>query len=68
MSVDQMRLAVTEAYPGWKWACKVAKMPNNQVIAIYRNLQRTGQFNKKKTKPKGPQYTQLHLSDFGLEM
>lgn len=39
MSVDQMREAIKNVYRGPKWVRKVANMPPNQVIAIFKNLQ-----------------------------
>lgn len=39
MSVEQMREAVRNAYKGAKWFRKVKAMPDNQIIAIFKNLQ-----------------------------
>ncbi len=38
MSVCQMREYVRNAYQGDKWKNRVAKMPDNQIIAIYFRL------------------------------
>lgn len=38
MSIEQMRKAVTEAYPGADWPFKVEKMSDKQVAAIYNRL------------------------------
>lgn len=38
MNIDQMRLYVMRAYPGPKWAQRVSKMANNQVVAIYNSI------------------------------
>lgn len=35
MSIEQMRAAIAKVYPGTKWAFKVAKMSDSQVVAIY---------------------------------
>jgi len=46
MTVEQMRNAISDLYPGWAWKQKVARMYDDQVIAIYRSCQERGQFNK----------------------
>jgi hypothetical protein len=38
MSVELMRKAVEEVYPGEKWKNKVNKMRDSQVIAVYHRL------------------------------
>ncbi len=38
MSIDQMRVAITKAYPSDKWAEKVKKMKDGQVRIIYTRL------------------------------
>ena len=38
--VERKRQALLSAYPGDKWAEKVKKMSEAQVIAIYMNLKR----------------------------
>lgn len=38
MSVEQMRKAITHAYPGADWPYKVEKMSDKQVVAIYQRL------------------------------
>lgn len=39
MTIDQMRQALIGAYPASKhWKAKVTKMPDNQVIAIYKSM------------------------------
>ena len=47
MEVYQMREKIADAYPYDKWKDKVAKMYDNQVIAIYYNFLETGVFEKK---------------------
>lgn len=42
MSIEQMRHAVTQAYPGGTWAGKVAKMSDHQVAATYQRLLSAG--------------------------
>jgi len=38
VNIDQMRLYVMQAYPGPKWAQRVSKMANNQIVAVYNNI------------------------------
>lgn len=38
--VEKKRQALLGAYPGYKWAEKVKKMSDDQVIAVYMNLKR----------------------------
>lgn len=42
MTVDQMRIRLFSAYSGDKWKKKIEKMPDNQVIAIYKRLESQG--------------------------
>lgn len=35
MSVPDMRRAIAKVYPGQNWKYKVAKMSDQQVIAVY---------------------------------
>jgi hypothetical protein len=37
--IDKKRTAVSNAYSGKKWQDKVAKMPEDQVVAVYLRLQ-----------------------------
>ena len=55
MTTDQMRCRLAEVYPGPKWRLKVMQMPENQVVAIYKNMSRTDRFTKhKRLKKKEP--------------
>ena len=45
MSVEQMRKAIEEVYPGDKWIRKVSRMSDGQVIAVYHSF-----LDKKKIK------------------
>ena len=47
MTVDQMRAAIIDAYPGGKWRKKVEKMHDDQVIAVYHKFLNSGDFEKK---------------------
>lgn len=42
MTNDQMREKVAQAYPGDKWRQKVNRMPDDQIIAIYYRLLKSG--------------------------
>ena len=42
MSIEQMREAITKAYPGGTWAGKVAKMSDAQVAATYQRMMNAG--------------------------
>lgn len=70
MSVDQMRDAITKVYDNPTWAYKVRRMADNQVIAIYRTMQKSGKFDKKPRatgvlrKGKNANYRQLSIFDF----
>jgi hypothetical protein len=41
--IDQKRARIKDAYPGsGRWADMVARMPDNQVLAIYRRFMAEG--------------------------
>jgi hypothetical protein len=42
MSIQQMRAAVANAYPGEGWTAKVSKMPDAQVYSTYMRLMNAG--------------------------
>lgn len=56
------------------WKDKVARMPANQVLAIYNTMLHNGEFDKKTTKTREEMevkrvgYIQPTLFDFGLEI
>lgn len=39
---EMRRIAVAGAYPGDRWRAKVAKMPEDQILAIYLRLKKAG--------------------------
>lgn len=39
MNTKTLRAALKTVYPSKRWAAKVDKMRDDQVVAIYRNLQ-----------------------------
>lgn len=45
MTVEEMRYAISKVYPGDKWRNKVAKMPDNQIVALYCKFLEGGKFN-----------------------
>lgn len=69
-SIDSKRLAIAEAYPGEKWHKKVKEMPDYQVVAIYNHFLRDGVFEKSRfmRKQKDPNYKQMSLEDFGIDL
>ena len=73
MTISQMRVAITEVYPGPTWERKVANMPDDQVVAIYYEFLRQGRFHsrskarleKKQDSPFKPMVgVQLTIDDF----
>ena len=48
MLVREMREAISKVYNGAMWRNKVARMSDNQVIAVYHNFQSKGKFDKPK--------------------
>lgn len=38
MSIEQMRAAIREVYPGKKWYDKVDRMKDDQVLVIYKRF------------------------------
>ena len=46
MTVEQMREAITNAYTGLGWKDRVARMEDDQVIAIYHSCEERGVFKR----------------------
>lgn len=46
MTIEQMRNAIAEVYSGWAWKTAVARMHDDQVIAVYHSFQERDMFNK----------------------
>lgn len=42
MNINQMRVRVAQCYPGPRWAEKVQRMSDEQIVAIFYRLQRKG--------------------------
>lgn len=53
MSIAQMRMKIANAYDGIRWKNRVQFMPDNQVVAVYHSLKKSGKLEPKK-KDKGP--------------
>lgn len=68
MTVDKMRCKVAEAYEGPVWRFKVQEMSNRQVIAVYKDMERRGVFEPKKTPKnklnKEPECIQMTIWDY----
>lgn len=45
MTVEQMRMAIADCYPGREWSRKVDNMSDGQVIAIYRKFESQGKLD-----------------------
>lgn len=46
MTVEAMRTAITEVYPGQTWRLRVQGMKDDQVIAIYKHMKEENVFEK----------------------
>lgn len=46
MSIEQMRVEIVKVYPGTKWRKRVERMPDDQVLAIYKSFERTGKLKR----------------------
>lgn len=70
--IERMRMVVCDAYPGMGWKAKVAKMPTNQIVAIYKNLQSRidihGRYMNNCTPMQIDEYHQYNLFELGLEV
>ena len=64
MDVEQMRDFIADLYPYDKWKDKVARMPEDQVMAIYfRNKDKKPVEKKRPTKPKKVEPVQITIDD-----
>lgn len=59
MNYEQMRLEVMGLYPWRGWKLRVRDMPNNQVMAIYRD-----RILYSKPKKKESEYHQMTLGEY----
>lgn len=65
MSVDQMRKAIIDVYPGTSWLNRVYRMGDNQIIAIYYKFKKEGKFDKvKPQKSPGENFHQMTIYDY----
>ncbi len=46
-NINQMRIVLISAYPGTKWKNRVSQMSDNQVVAIFHNLEKQEEKEKK---------------------
>lgn len=65
MTVDNMRAAILEVYPGGKWRRKVEKMHDDQVIAVYYKFLNTGGFEKKEKKERDAKRAKTNIRSDG---
>lgn len=54
MTVERMRCSLADVYPGDRWRLKCMQMPERQVVAIYKSLQRKNQLKRKPKKKQEP--------------
>lgn len=52
MTSDEMREKLADLYPGMSWRLKCQTMPERQVVAIFKSLEKRGKFLKKPEKKK----------------
>lgn len=72
VQLSTMRKAVMDLYSAASWKDKVSRMPDKQVIAIYRRSEQTGLFDKRKKanklarkmKKENERYVQLTIFDY----
>ena len=69
MSVDQMREVITKVYPAERWQKKVAKMSEEQVMAIYFKFVQSGKLDKPVVVPRsyGRDYIRERLADMIID-
>lgn len=66
MSIEQMRAAIREVYPGQRWKLRVNNMKADQVYAIYNHFLNSGKFDevKKIKEQKQEEPKQMTLADY----
>lgn len=69
MSVDQMREVITKVYPAERWQKKVAKMSEEQVMAIYFKFAQSGKLDKPVVVPRsyGRDYIREQMADMIID-
>lgn len=63
MTVEAMRCRISEVYESNRWRMRVRMMPDNQVIAIYRNMLERGLFERKNRRKSKIRYQQISMFD-----
>ena len=67
MTTAEMREKLADRFPGPRWKEKVNHMRDNQVVAIYKNLERTGRLERKPVKRIVPDiYEPYQINMFGM--
>ena len=61
MKVETMRKEICKAYPSDIWHKRVKKMPDSQIIAIYKKFQVGGKLEKPIKKDQKQHYEQLTI-------
>ena len=62
-SIEHMRSAISDAYPGEGWKFRCEHMHENQVIAIYGSLMKRGAFD---SKPEERKFIPLSKKEWGV--
>ena len=67
MTIDAMRSALVATYSGTKWKNRVEHMPDFQVVAVYKRLERSGELKKShiSTQAKKPDLEHLSVDEEG---
>ena len=73
MDVENMRDAIANVYgpDALNWIIKCKQMPENQVMAIYFTMEKSGKFEKKnhiKTLPDNFEYYQMTIWDYDWDL
>ena len=63
-----MREKLADLYPGPNWRLKCQTMPERQVVAIFKNLEKKGRFLKKPDKKKRDPATEpIQITIFDID-
>lgn len=68
MTIASMRKAISRVYNSPRWFNRVAKMPDNQVIAIYYSFLEQGRFNRVDPKAISKEPHQITIFEYLNEM
>lgn len=67
LSIESKRQLISQVYDGMKWKQRCAKMPPNQVYAVYASFVRQGKFDTKKPSKSNDIYQQMTMFDYGYK-